>query len=145
VDPEFEKSITNIELFTSGTKYGFSSVLSDSIFNEKTDPKAVEIVENRIDCDDIGTCVLWTAKYRNISSISTSVFVEYLYHISEYSDEFMGYQPSGLKEMPVLVTGMLMALQKGSPFLGRVNEIIDRLIEIGVPDYLKKLSLEAKI
>jgi hypothetical protein len=56
----------------------------------------------------------------------------------------MGYQPSGLKEMPVLVTGMLMAQQKVSPFLGRVNEIIDQLIESGVPDYLKKFSLEAK-
>jgi hypothetical protein len=145
VDPGFEKSITSVEeVFTSGTKYGFSSFLFDRNFNNKTDPKDVEILENRIDCDDMVTCVLWTVKYRNISTICASGYVEYLYYSSEYSDEFMGYEPCLLKEMPVVVTGILMALQKGSPFLGRVNEIIDRLIESGIPVYLKKFSIEAK-
>jgi hypothetical protein len=145
VDPGFEKSITNTEeVFTSGTKYGFSYIIFDRNFNDKTDPKAVEILENRIDCDDMVTCILWAAKYRNISSICSAGYVKYFYYISEYSDEFRGYQPCLLKEMPVVVTGMLMALQKGSPFLDRVNEILDRLIESGIPEYLKKYSLKAK-
>jgi hypothetical protein len=45
--------------------------------------------------------------------------------------------------MPVLVTDVIMALQKGISFLGRVNEIIDRLIESDIPDYFNKFSLEA--
>jgi hypothetical protein len=97
VDPVFEKSITRVEeVFTSGNKYGFSSILFDRNFNDKTDPKAVDILENRIDCDDMVTYQLWTAKYRNISSICSSGYVEYLYYSSEYSDEFRGYQPCGL-------------------------------------------------
>jgi hypothetical protein len=90
------------------------------------------------------TCVLWTAKYRNISSICTSGVVEYMYHGSKYSDEFRGYQACGLTETPVLVTDLLMALQKWSPFLDRVNEIIDRLVEGGIPACLVKFSPEGK-
>jgi hypothetical protein len=145
VDPGFEKSITSIEeVFTSGTKYGFSSIFFDRNFNDKTDTKALEIIENRIDCDGMVTCVLWTAKYRNISSICTSELVNYLYYSSKYSEEFRVYQPCRLKEMPVLVTDVLMALQKGSPFLDRVNEILERLIESGIPGHLSKFTPEGK-
>jgi hypothetical protein len=64
VDPGFEKSITCIEeVFTSGTKYGFTSFTFNRNFNDKTDPKAVEILENRINYKDMVNCVLWTAKY----------------------------------------------------------------------------------
>jgi hypothetical protein len=37
-----------------------------------------------------------------------------------------------------------MALHKGSPFLDRVNNIIDGLIESGIPVYLGKSSPQAK-
>jgi hypothetical protein len=141
VDPGFEKSITSIEeVYTSGTKYGFSPTYFDRNFNDKTDTKAVEILENRIDCDDMAICVLWTAKYRNISSICTSGLVEYLYYGSNYSDEFRGYRPCALKQIPILVTDLLMVLQKGSTFLDHVNEILRRLVESGIPAYLAKVS-----
>ncbi|PNF33397.1 hypothetical protein B7P43_G04166 [Cryptotermes secundus] len=145
VDPGFEKSITSIEgVFTSGTKYGFSSTYFDRNFKDKANSKDVEILGNRIDCDDMVTCLLWTAKYRNISSISNPVFVEYLYYGSKYSDKFRGYRPCELKEMPVLVTDLLMAVQKGSIFLDRVNEIIYRLVESGISTYLVKISSEGR-
>jgi hypothetical protein len=145
VDPGNEKSITSIEeVVNSGIKYGFPSIFLDHNFNDKADPQAVEILENRIDCEDMVTCVLWTAKYRNISSICTSEFVEMLYYDSEYSDEFRGNQACALTETSVLVTDIVITLQKGSPFLDRVNEIIDRLVESGIPIYLAKLSHEGK-
>jgi hypothetical protein len=76
MDPGLEESITSIEeVFTSGTKYEFSPIVFDHNINDKTVPKALGILENRIDCDDMVICALWTAKYRNISSISTSIFV----------------------------------------------------------------------
>jgi hypothetical protein len=145
VDPGLEKSITSVEeVFTSGTKYGFASIYFDRNFNDKTDPRSVEILENRIDCYNMITCGIWTAKYRNISSICTSRFLEYLYYAFESSDKFRGCQACGLKEMPVLVTDLLMALQKGSPFLDRVNEILDRLIESGIPTYWGKTRPEVE-
>jgi hypothetical protein len=67
-----------------------------------------------------------------------------MYYNPEYSDEFRGSQPCRLKEMLVLVTDVLMALQKGSPFLDRVNEIIDRLIESGIPGHFWKFSPKGK-
>jgi hypothetical protein len=70
--------------------------------------------------------------------------VNYLYYSSEYSDEFRVYQACGLKEMPVLITDLFMALQKGSPFLDRINDIIDQLIESGIIAYLYKYSPEGK-
>jgi hypothetical protein len=145
VDPGFEKLITNIEeIFTSGFKYGLFSSYFYRNCNDKTDPKAVEILENRIDCDGVVTCVLWTAKYRNISSISFSAFVEFILHGSKYSDEFGGYQYCGLTETPVLVTDLLMALPKGSPFLDHVNKVIDRLVESGIAAHLDSDIPEAK-
>jgi hypothetical protein len=145
VDPGFEKSITSIEeVFTSGTKYGFTSILFDRNFNDKANSKDVEILRNRIDCEDMVTLLLWTAKYRNISSISNPVFVAYLYYGSKYIDKFRGYRPCDLKEMPVLVTDLLMVLQKGSVFLDRVNGIIYRLVESVIPSYLEKGLMETR-
>ncbi|PNF33402.1 hypothetical protein B7P43_G04163 [Cryptotermes secundus] len=145
VDPGFEKSITSIEeVFASGTKYGFSSTFFDRNFNNEANSKDVEILRNRIDCGDMVTCLLWTAKYRNISSICNPELVEYLYYGSKYSDKFRGYQPCELKEMPVLVTDLLMVVQKGSIFLDRMNEIICRLVEAGLPAHLYKVSPEAR-
>jgi hypothetical protein len=70
--------------------------------------------------------------------------VESLYYNTKYSGELMDNHPCLLKEIPVLVTDVLMTLQKGSPFLDRVNEIIGRLIESGIPGYLLNFSPEMK-
>jgi hypothetical protein len=70
--------------------------------------------------------------------------VEFLYYGSNYSDKFRGYRPCELKEMPVLVTDLLMVLQKGSVFLDRVNQIIYRLVEGGIPAYLLKFGSESR-
>jgi hypothetical protein len=146
VDPGLEKSITSIEeVFTSGTKYGFSSFFLDRNFNDKTDPKSVEILENRINCDDMVTCLVWVVKYRNISIICTSSFVGYMRYIFLDYYEFKGYETCLLKEMPVLVTDLVMALQKGSRLLDSVNEIIDRLVESGISAYLAKSLPEVEI
>jgi hypothetical protein len=145
VDPGYEKSITSVEeVFTSGTKYGFNALGFDRLFDDRTNPKSIKILQNRIDCGDIFTCVLWATKYRNISSICAADYVDYLFYNSEYSDELKDYQYCGLKETPVLVTELLMTLQKGSPFLNRMNELIDRLRESGIASYLERFSPEAK-
>jgi hypothetical protein len=144
-DPGLEKSITSVEeIFTSGIKYGFNSHYFDSNFNDKTNPNHMKILKNRIDCANVVTCVLWTAKYKNISSLCPSKYIEYLYYNSEYSDELKDHQYCGLKETPVLVTDVLMTLQKGSPFLDRVNKIIGRLTEGGIIAYLQKFVPETK-
>jgi hypothetical protein len=136
VDPGNEKSITSVEeIFTSGTKYGFSSFFLDSNFNDMTDSMSVEILENRIDCGNMVTCLIWAAKYRNISFICTSFYMEFLYKFFPVSNEIKGYQACVLKGMPALVTDTVMALQKGSPLLDRMNEIIDRLVESGILAY----------
>jgi hypothetical protein len=71
VDPGFEKSITNIEeFFTTGIKYGFISTFFDRNFNDEANPKSVNILENRIGCYDMMTCLLWTVKYRNCHRFS---------------------------------------------------------------------------
>jgi hypothetical protein len=104
----------------------------------------VEILRNLISCDDTVTCLLWTAKYRNISSICDPELVEYFYFVSKLSDKFRGYQPCTLKEMSVQVTDLLMVLQKGSIFLDRVNEIIYRLVESGFPAYFVEVVRESR-
>jgi hypothetical protein len=143
VDPGFEKSITSVdEVFDSGIKYGFKSAFFDRAYNNKTDPSSMKILKNRIDCVEIFKCVLWTVRYKNISTLSISLYMDDLF--SDYSDELKDYQFCGLKETPVLVTDMVMTLQKGSPLLGRVDEIIGRLIEGGIATYLQNFNPETK-
>jgi hypothetical protein len=145
VDPGFEKSITTIdEISSSGIKYGFISTYFDQKYYDKTNPSSLKILENRINCVDLATCAIWTVKYRNFSSISTSIFMDILYYNSEYSGELKDYPYCLLKETPVLVTDELMTLQKGSPFLNRMNEIIGRLTESGMATYLEKFNPETK-
>jgi hypothetical protein len=69
MDPGFEKSTKSIEkFFTSGIKYGIAA--------------SVNVLNDRINCCDILSCVLWSAKYRNISVLCSLIYVEYLYYIS---------------------------------------------------------------
>jgi hypothetical protein len=145
VDPGFEKSIKNVEdVFNSGIKYGFIAMYFDSKFNEETYPNCMNILVNRIDCLDIITCIHWTVKYRNISSLSASTFMDYLFYNSKYPDELKGYQLCGLRDGAVEVTDLVMSLQKGSPFLVRLNEIIGRLTEGGIIAYLRTFNPETK-
>jgi hypothetical protein len=46
--------------------------------------------------------------------------------------------------MPVLVTDLLMAVQKESIFLDRMNEIIYRLVESGISTYLANIGSVAR-
>jgi hypothetical protein len=145
VDPGFEKSISSTEeIFNSGIKYGFTSLLFDRNFNDMAEASSMRILQYRINCVDMVTCLLWTLKYRNISTISTLAYLEYLYSSSKYSDELKGLEYCALRRTPVLVTDLLLALQKGSPFLDCMNEIIGRLTESGIIDHLEKFNPEKK-
>jgi hypothetical protein len=133
IDPGLEKSITSTEeVFTSGTKYGFSPYLFDYHFNDKTDAESMKILENRVDCSNMTLCLTWTATYRNISVICANMIVDYLYNTPQFFDEYGNHQLCRIKDSTVLLTDMVMLLQKGSPLLDRVNEIIDRVLESGL-------------
>jgi hypothetical protein len=56
--------------------------------------------------------------------------MEYLYYSSEYSDQVKDFKNCELISTPVLVTILGTALQKGSPLLVRVNEIIADLEKV---------------
>jgi hypothetical protein len=51
----------------------------------------MKILEKRMDCIDLIACALWTVKYRNFSSIFSSIVMENLYYNSEYFDEMKDY------------------------------------------------------
>jgi hypothetical protein len=93
VDPGYENSINIVEeVFTSGINYGFVSIYFDRIFKEKDYYNSMKILENRINCADAATCVFWSVIYRNISSLSVSNFMEYIFYNSKYSNQLKDYQ-----------------------------------------------------
>jgi hypothetical protein len=146
IDPGLEKSITSTEeVFTSGTKYGFIPYIFDGTFKDSTNSESMKILENRVDCTNMELCLCWTAKYRNISVISVDIIVDYLYYSSQFSDEYGNHQVCRIKDNPVLLTDIVMLLQKGSPLLERVNEIIDRVLESGILNHWFKDSIEAQV
>jgi hypothetical protein len=100
----------------------------------------MKILGIQINSVDLFICMPWTVRYRNISSLCTSAYLEYLYSSPKYFDELKSYEYWALKETPVLVTDILMTLQKRSPFLDRVNEIINRLTGGAIAAYLEKFK-----
>jgi hypothetical protein len=119
----------------NGLSYVTVCISLYSHFKDKTDPNAMEILEFwKIMMKWLP--VNFGLRNTVIFSSSATFLWEYFYYSSEYSDEFRGYHPCGLKEMSVLVTDLLMTLQKRNHFLNHMNNIIDRLIESGITAYL---------
>jgi hypothetical protein len=135
-DPGFEKSITSLEeLISSGIKYGYTPYPFDQIFDYDTSLYFKTILQNRVHCPTVSVCLSWTAKYRNFSTISSKVIANYFYFKSHTSADYAGHTSCTVKESAVLFTDVIMLLQKGSPLLDRVNEIIGRVLEGGIIDY----------
>jgi hypothetical protein len=136
IDPGFEKSISTVEeLFSSGLKYGFAPYPFDSLFKNNIYLYSKKILENWVDCSNVNVCLTWTAKYRNVSTICSKVIADYFYYKSQFSEEYGGHTSCTVKESTVLLTDVIMLLQKGSPLLHRVNEIIRRVSEGGIIDH----------
>jgi hypothetical protein len=133
VEPGFEKAITSVEeMFTSGIKYGIHPFLFDQYYTDTTGSDSRKFFKNPVNCTKLELCFTWTSKYRNISFISSPLIVDYFYHLSQTSDD-NEYRPiCRIDGASVIRTDMVMLLQKGSPFLDRVNEIISRVSESGI-------------
>jgi hypothetical protein len=133
IDPGFEKSITSLkQLISSGIKYGYMSSIFDPRFNDSTDQDSKQILENRVDCSNLNTCLTWTMKYRNFSTLSGNIITNNFYYTSQLSKEYGDYKSCLMKESAVLFVNIVMLLQKGSPLLDRVNDIITRVSEGGI-------------
>jgi hypothetical protein len=136
VDPGFEKSINTVEeLVSSGIKYGFTPYPFDQLFNDETYLYSKKILDNRVHCSGVTVCLTWTSKYRNFSTISSKVIADYFYYQSYFSEDYGGCKSCTVKESTVIVTDVIMLLQKGSPLLDRVNEIIRRVSEGGIIEH----------
>lgn len=134
VDPGLQHQIDNIdELFNEPTVYAFSSPLDRFFTNDM-----LKRLTPRIRCEPI-RCLAYVATVYNATTFVSRVLVGY--HREEQIKQEKRHDVHPFREDSFQIHS-IMLMQKGSPFLLYVNEIIRRIVEAGLSDYWKEAILE---
>jgi hypothetical protein len=136
VDPGLQHQIdTTEELLNTPTVYAFSSPL-DRFFT--TD--MLKRLTPRIRCEPT-KCVEHVATVFNATTFAARVLLGY--HHAELVKEKNRHDVHPFREDSFQLHSVML-VQKGSPFLLQVNEIIRRIVEAGLSDYWKEAILEQR-
>ena len=144
----YKPPIHNIDqMLDSKIKYGYFDVFDD-IYKQNDDVKSHMILENRVLCTDLLACFNWARDYKNISIILDELSVEEKYSNSMLLDENSMPLICPLDDGIVMITNTVMVMRVGDPLLGRIDEIIQRVVEAGLfvkwqKDYFEDLKRES--
>jgi hypothetical protein len=136
VDPGLHHQIdTTEELLHTPVVFAFSSPL-DPFFTDDM----LKRLKPRIRCDPT-KCLEYVATVYNATTFIGRVFLGY--HREELIKKENRHEVHPFRQDSFQLHAVLM-LQKGSPFLLQVNEIIARIVEAGLVDYWKEAIIEER-
>jgi hypothetical protein len=122
------------ELVASGIKLACPPEYN-SIFPNFDETKLSMVQQNRVNCPSYAECVNWTMYHKKVSILFDDTMAEENYatggFVGENSKPFLCRLEDGV----VFKTGRSMIMFYGDPLLGRVNEIIDRVVEAGIHNF----------
>lgn len=144
----YEPPIHNIDqMLASKIRYGYNPHF-DNIFIEADDENSQKILENRVLCPILIACFKWAKDYKNISLIIEELSVEEKYSTSSLIDENSKPLICPLDDGIVMTVNAVMMVRMGDPLLGRIDEIIQRVVEAGLfmqwkKSYFDKIEIES--
>jgi hypothetical protein len=135
IDPAYEEPIkTTDEMLNSGMKFGVPLGLEEHFDSE--------FLMHTVFCPDSLTCFKWASKYQNISIFMFDMFKDILKSDSNWTDEYNRPLLCELEDGTFAVYDVGMAVLKGHPLLEHINDVINHVVEAGLPMQWKKLMLE---
>jgi hypothetical protein len=136
VDPGLHHQIdTTEELMHTPIVFAFSSPL-DPFFTEDM----LKRLQPRIRCEPT-KCLEYVATVYNATTFVGRVFLRY--HLEELTKMENRHEVHPFRQDSFQLHAVFL-LQKGSPFLLQVNEIIARIVEAGLVDYWKEAIIEER-
>ena len=141
IDSGYKKPIQNKdELYESGTILYY---LPDYyfVFENGDETEVSKVQRNRANCPSVLTCIDWARNHKDASVLSASIDIELYYALGRMLAENSEPLLCRLEGGEVYYDGLRMAMLQGDPLLDRVTEIIDRVVEAGIYDYLFSLGM----
>jgi hypothetical protein len=141
IDSGYKKPIQNKdELYESGnTLYYLPGYYF--VFENGDETEVSKVQRNRANCPSVLTCIDWARNHKDASVLSASIDIELYYALGRMLAENSEPLLCRLEGGEVYYDGLRMAMLQGDPLLDRVTEIIDRVVEAGIYDYLFSLGM----
>jgi hypothetical protein len=128
------------ELFSSGIKLAYPSGFSYMV--KSGDETILSKVQgNRVNCPSFDVCVNGAKNQKNVSVLMEDSVVEINYAAGSFVGENSELLLCRLEDGVVYNTDRTMILLYGDPLIERVNEIINRVVQAGLYNYLISLQL----
>jgi hypothetical protein len=121
-------------MLNSGKKFGVALGLRE-FFNPT-------FFMNTVFCPDQLTCVKWASKYQNITTLMEDMYKDTLKSGGYWTDEINRPLICELENGTVAAYDVAMAVLKGHPLLEHINDVIDHVVEAGLPMQWKRRVLE---
>jgi hypothetical protein len=135
VDSGYKTRIQNMdELFASGIGLAYAQGY-DFIFENGYEREKSVVRRNRVNCPSIRVCENWAKYQKNVSILVVDKLAEDKYASGDYIDENSEHLLCQLEDGVVFTTGLTMVMFHGDPLMGRVTEIINRVVEAGIYNY----------
>jgi len=135
IESGYKTPIQNLdEMFASGIKLFYRTEYS-SIADNGDETYALKLKRNRLVCPSNVDCLNRAIHQKNVSILIPDMLAEEKYANGAYVGENSEPLLCRLEDGVVYNTGLAMVMFHGEPLMGRVNIIIDRVVEAGLYNY----------
>jgi hypothetical protein len=122
------------ELFASSIKLAYPPE-QNVIFQKFVETQLLNVQRFYVNCQSTESCLSWALYHKNVSIILDDTWAEENYATGVSVGENSELLLCGLDDGVDFKTGRSMIMIYGDPLMGRVNEIIDRVIEAGIYNF----------
>ena len=141
VDSGYKTPIQNMdELFASGIKLAYFPG-GRYIFEGGDETEVSKVQTNSVICPSDEVCIDWLKDKKNASILLSDDDAEEYFALGLYCDEYTRPFLCGIEDGVFLHTGLTMIMLHGDPLIGRVTEIIDRVVAAGIFNYWNSLRM----
>jgi len=141
IDSGYKTPIQNMdELYASGIKFAYTP--GKSIIIESGDEsEASKVQTNSVICESQEDCIDWVIYQKKASVLLYDDSIEERFALGDYLGENSKPLLCGIKDGVFRQTGLTMIMLHGDPLIGRVTEIIDRVVAAGIFNYWNSLRM----
>ena len=141
IESGYKTPIQNVdEMFASGIQLAYTSGYNFIVENgDETEKSKVE--SNRVNCPPNLDCAYWAMNQRNVSILIYDMVAEINYANGGFVGENSEPLFCRLEDGVAYSSGLGMIMFHGDPLMGRVSNIIDRVVQSGIYKYWISLRL----
>jgi len=138
IEPGYEEPIRTVEqMLISDMKFGFADEY-EALFNNVPNSVDSVILNKSVRCPDRRMLFNWAAFYQNMSFVFTNVNAEIYRDIGKLRDQNKRRLLCELEDGGVASSEIVLLVNRGSPLLELINDIIQHMVESGIVSQLNQ-------